>query len=161
MRVNPMLKAVVILSCALLLSGCAAVSTLPVSSLLPSTANVEMHSQTAIRLEEANFNVVKTNVVGRAKGFALLGFITISPARFTKAMDRLYAQAEVQAGKPQTLANVVMERTGSFYILFSIPQVTVRGDVVEFVVRPDADSHPHIVGGARPARKAARKDDEE
>jgi Family of unknown function (DUF6567) len=144
-----MRKAVVMIAVPLLLNGCAAVSTLPVSSLLPSAASsVELHNQTTIKLEQANFRVIKTNVVGRCKGFALVGLITLSPAKFSKAMDRLYAQAEMESGKPQTLANVAMERSSSFFVLFSIPQVSVRGDVVEFLVRPEAETSPRRAGDA-------------
>lgn len=136
-----MWKVLAILVTGLLLGGCAAMSTLPVASLLPAAASgVDMRSQTAIRLEEDNFKVIKTNAVGRCKGFALLGFITIAPAKFSKAMDRLYAQAELEAGRPQTLVNIVMERSRAFFILFSIPEVSVRGDVVEFVVRPETEA---------------------
>jgi len=137
-----MRKTIAILAPALLLSGCAAVSTLPMASLLPPIASgVEMHGQTMIKLEQSNFKVVKTNAVGRCKGFALIGLITIAPAKFSKAMDRLYAQAELQAGRPQTLANVVIDRSSAFFILFSLPQVSVRGDVVEFVA-PAATEAP-------------------
>ena len=41
----------------------------------------------------------------------------------------------------------MMERTSSFFILFSIPQVTVRGDLVEFVPKPETPYSPRIVGG--------------
>ena len=147
-----MLKAPAVLSLALLTGGCASIATLPVASLLPPTASsIDFRSQTAIKLEEADFVVVKTNVVGRCKGFALLGLITLSPAKFSKAIERLYAQAEIQQGRPQTLANVVIERSSSFFILFSIPQVSVRGDLVEFV-RPEPASEPRRSRAVSPGR---------
>jgi hypothetical protein len=118
-----------------LLGGCAALPFLPgSSSLLPSgSANADFHSGTAVRLEQANFTTVKTNVVGQTKGFALLGIITLVPARFSTAMDRLYGHAEVRPGAAQTLANVVVERSSTYLILYSIPRVSIRADVVEFV----------------------------
>jgi hypothetical protein len=65
-------------------AGLAASSALPesLSSLNPNTTALEIHNQTVLKLSEGNFSVVKTNVVGQARGFALLGFITVKPARF-------------------------------------------------------------------------------
>jgi hypothetical protein len=118
-----------------LLGGCAALPFLPASSsLLPTgSASAEFHSATAVKLEQANFTTLKTNVVGQTKGFALLGIITIVPARFSTAMDRLYAQAEMRPGGAQTLANMVVDRSTTYLILYSVPRVSVRADVVEFV----------------------------
>jgi hypothetical protein len=48
-------------------------------------------------------------------------------------MDRLYGHAEVRPGAAQTLANVVVERSSTYLILYSIPRVSIRADVVEFV----------------------------
>lgn len=117
-----------------LTGGCASVATLPSTfgSLNPSSASLEIHNQTELKLTEGNFVVVKTNVVGQARGFSLLGFITVSPARFEIAMDRLYTKAEMQSGKPQTLGNVIVEKTSAYWVLFSIPRVSVRADLVEF-----------------------------
>jgi hypothetical protein len=93
-------------------------------------------------LEQANFVEVKTNVVGQSKGFSLLGIITLVPARFGTAMDRLYAEAAMQPGRPQTLANLVTERSSTFLILYSIPRVSIRADVVEFVPVAPAGPRP-------------------
>ncbi|HWD91211.1 MAG TPA: DUF6567 family protein [Verrucomicrobiae bacterium] len=133
--------------------GCASMAMLPSTfgSLNPSSASVEIHNQTEVKLTEGNFVVMKTNVVGQARGFSLLGFITLVPARFQTAMDRLYAKAEMQNGKPQTLGNLIMEKTSAYWILFSIPRISVRADVVEFTPnataiilppRPLPDSSP-------------------
>jgi hypothetical protein len=129
-----MAKWIISVGAAGLLAGCAAAPLLPTaSSLLTAGGNVDFHSATAVKLDEANFIMVKTNVTGQSKGFALLGLLTLSPARFSTAMDRMYGAADVHVGRPQTLANVVAERSSSYYVLFSIPRVQVRADVVEFV----------------------------
>jgi hypothetical protein len=130
-------KLLFVLGLAAMTSGCAglAASAIP-SSLLPSSPNaaaLEIHNQTDVKLTEANFVTAKTNVIGQCKGFSLFGIITLVPARFTIAMDRLYAGAQMQTGRAQTLADVIVEKTSSYWILFSIPRVTVRADVVEFV----------------------------
>ncbi len=132
--VGQMPRLIILLSVSLLLSGCASVSTLPISSVLPTTgSSLDVHDQTLVKLDQANFKVVRTNLVGQCKGFQLLWFISIVPARYTKAMDRLYAKADIRAGKPQTLTHVVLERSSVCLILFSIPQVSVSADLVEFV----------------------------
>jgi len=89
--------------------------------------------------------------VGQCKGFSLLGIITLVPARFSMAMDRLYAQAEMQPGRPQTLANLVVERSSTYLILYSIPRVSIRADVVEFVPPVPAGPPPVTLGGTHPA----------
>ena len=131
-----MQKLIALLGLVLLTGGCASMDTMP--------STLEIHNQTEVKLTEGNFVTVKTNVVGQAQGFSLLGFISLVPARFQTAMDRLYTKAEVKTGKPQVLGNVVMEKTSANWILFSIPRVSVRADVVEFVPGGAAILIPHI-----------------
>src|SRR5262249_18438682 len=132
-----------------LATGCAAAAAtqLPssLSSLNPSASSLEIHNQTQLTLSEGNFSVVKTNVVGQARGFALLGFITLVPARFETAMDRFYSKAEMKAGQPQTLANLIVEKTSAYWILFSIPRVSVRADLLEFTPDRPVRVIPHAV----------------
>lgn len=133
----------------MLLGGCASIAPL-VAPLLPNgSANGQLHMATTVRLEQANFMVVKTNVVGQSKGFSLLGIITLVPARLSTATDRLYARAEMQPGQPQTLANVLVERSSTFLILYSIPRVSIRADVVEFVPLSPTDPSPAGAEGTR------------
>lgn len=118
-----------------LTGGCAAVATLPIASVLgsPNASALEIHNGTEVRLQDANFVVTRTNVVGQSKGFSLLGVLTIVPAKFTTAASRLYMEAEMQPGRPQTLANLVMEKDSTYFILFSIPRTALRADVIEFI----------------------------
>jgi len=120
---------------AVLASGCAAVSVLPIAALMgsPNASALEIHSQTDIRLETADFIVTKPNVVGESEGFSLLGILTIVPPKFTQAMNRLVTQAEMQPGRPQTLANLIMEKNSSYFILYSLPRISIRADVIEFI----------------------------
>jgi hypothetical protein len=117
-----------------LLNGCAAL--VPFSSLLsiPSsgTPPLQVHDETSVRLAEDNFVLVKTNVVGSSRGFSLLGLLTIQPATVSQAMNRMYAAAQLERGRPQTVSHLIVEQTTSYWILFGIPRVDVRADVVEF-----------------------------
>jgi hypothetical protein len=120
---------------AVLSGGCAGLSALPVGSVIgnPNASALEIHNNTDVQLRGDNFIVIKTNVAGQSSGFSLLGIITIVPAKFTKAMSRLYAQAEMQTGRPQALVNLILEKDAVYYILFSIPRTSIRGDVIEFI----------------------------
>jgi hypothetical protein len=141
--------AVALLLLCAILTGCAAVA--PFASALPGAApanELDIRTSTQVRLEAGNFVTVRTNLVGSSKGFKLLGFITLYPATLDKAMNRLYAKAEAQEGHAQTLVHLIVEHSGIYVILFSIPKVTTRADLVEFVPErnDDQDSAPRNFG---------------
>ncbi|HZR17540.1 MAG TPA: hypothetical protein VFE51_09450 [Verrucomicrobiae bacterium] len=125
-----------------LLTGCAAIA--PLSSIIttPSggTPPLQVHEQTSVKLAADNFILIRTNVVGRSRGFSLLGIITIVPATLNKAMDRLYNNAQMHENQPQTIAHLVIEQTSSYWILFGIPEMDARADVVEF--KPEVRGPP-------------------
>lgn len=128
---------------AVLAGGCAAVSVLPIAALMgsPNASALEIHSQTDIRLEAPDFTMIQPNVVGESEGFSLLGILTMVPPKFTEAMNRLMTQAKMQPGRPQTLANLVMEKNSSYFILYSLPRISIRADVIEFIP-VNATNHP-------------------
>jgi hypothetical protein len=132
------------LAIAALCGGCASGSALSVASLMgsPNASALEIHNNTDVRLQEKNFIVIRTNVMGQSSGFSLLGVLTIVPAKFTKAMSRLYVQAEMQPGRPQTLVNLVMEKDATYFILFSLPRTAIRADVIEFIPATPMDLQP-------------------
>jgi hypothetical protein len=135
-----MLRGILFLLACLLMNGCAVLA--PVSALIGGSqggaSGLQVHEQTSVNLARDNFVLVKTNVVGRSKGFSLLGFITMCPATLTKAMSRMYDAAQMRPGEPQTVAHLIIEHSSSYWILFGIPKVEVRADIVEF--RPSAKS---------------------
>jgi hypothetical protein len=141
----PKLQAILyLLVLAALAGGCAAASAVPLGSLIssPNSSALEIHNNTDVRLQEKNFVVIRTNVMGESSGFALLGILTIVPPKFTKAMSRLYEKAEMQTGRPQTLVNLVMESDSTYFILFSLPRTAIRADVVEFIPATPTDLQP-------------------
>ena len=129
-----MLRVLLLLVVCLLLSGCTAL--LPATSVLGSLPGgsppLQIHEQTTVNLDQDNFVVVKTNVFGQSKGFSLLGILTIYPATLTKAINRMYASAQMRPGEPQTIAHLIVERSSSYWILFGIPKVEAHADIVEF-----------------------------
>ena len=132
------------LAIAALCGGCAGASALSAASIIgsPNASALEIHNNTDVRLQEKNFIVIRTNVMGQSSGFSLLGVLTIVPAKFTKAMSRLYVQAEMQPGRPQTLVNLVMEKDATYFILFSLPRTAIRADVIEFIPATPMDLQP-------------------
>ena len=140
-------RALVLATLCTWLTGCAAVGSL--GSLLtgtPHLSGMEVHSETSVKLEESNFITIRTNVVGSSKGFKLLGLITLSPATLDTAMNRLYANAEVQPGRPQTFAHLIVENSEIYVILFSIPHVTARADLIEFLPADEEEETPSPQG---------------
>jgi hypothetical protein len=98
-----------------------------------------LHS-TEVQLVGNNYRVLQTNLVAKSAGFKLLGFITIKSPSYVEAVSRLYAKAHVEEGAPQALANVVHETAGMNLILFSLPKIRVRADLVEFTNEPVANA---------------------
>src|SRR5688500_7343293 len=105
------------LTSVLTLSGCAALPALP-SFFSPAKNSEGFLNSTEVKQSEANFRVVKANAIGTAKGFKILGIIGIKPSSYSKAMTQLYANSPMTEGRAQTWANVVYEKSSSYYILF-------------------------------------------
>jgi hypothetical protein len=111
---------------------------------------VQANTHTEVNLSEENFVVVKNNVVGRSQGFSLLGVITIYPATTTKAISRLYAEADMQEGKSKTMVHLMIEHSSMYFILFSIPEITARADIVQFNSKPEPDNGAKKDAGGPP-----------
>jgi hypothetical protein len=119
-----------------LCSGCA----IPLAGVLPGLSpsfsggqEQGIKATTTVLLSTDNYKILKTNVVGTDWGINLLGLIPIVSPDYTKAVAKLYAAGEVTEGRPQAIANVLQQHTSPFFILFSIPRITFRADVIEFV----------------------------
>jgi hypothetical protein len=117
-----------------LLTGCAAVlPALPaLSGLIPAPAGTHVLTATAVNLSRQNFKIVKANAVGSSVGFSFLGLITLQSPGYAEAITKLYQYAGVSEGKAQALVNVVHENSSTYFILFALPKITVRADIIEF-----------------------------
>ena len=148
-----MIRGLLLVAVGSLVSGCAGLSptTAWLSPFGGGSRLLGVQGQTSVSLAQDNFVLVKTNVYGVSKGFSLLWFITICPATLTKAMNRMYAAAEMQPGSAQTVAHLIIEPSSGYWILFGLPRVEVHADIVEF--RPQAamsDSAKPPPGPAKP-----------
>jgi hypothetical protein len=98
-----------------------------------SSSGIFPHAtSTQVDLTKKNYQIVKANAIGESIGFKLLGIIPIVPPTYTNAMTDLYEKAGITEGKAQALVNVTQERSSLYLILFSIPKLTVRADIIEF-----------------------------
>jgi hypothetical protein len=132
---------------ALLLSACAALpaglSAVPAGLTLPAGSAgspVQILTAASVVLSRGNYKIVRADLRGVSQGFSLLGIITLKPADYAQAMTDLYSHAGIAEGKPQALVNVIYQSSASYFILFSIPTVTVRADLIEFTESSAADN---------------------
>jgi hypothetical protein len=68
-------------------------------------------------------------------------------------MNRLYGTAEMHPGQSQSIAHLVIEQNTSYYILFGVPEIDVRADIVEF--KPEIRNPP----GPAPVRFTPKPSD--
>lgn len=117
-----------------LLDGCAA--ALPVlpalSGLIPPAAGTQVLTTTAVNLSRQNYKIVKANAIGNSVGFSFLGLFTLISPGYDEAFTKLYQSAGVSEGNAHALVNVVHENSSTYFILFSLPKISVRADVIEF-----------------------------
>jgi len=105
-----------------MISSCANVGTFPSTTL-----------STSVDLRKSNFRIIKSNAIGKSSGFILFWFIPIVQPTYTGAMSDLYEKAGVAEGRAQALVNVTQENSKLSLLLFSIPRLTVRADIIEFI----------------------------
>jgi hypothetical protein len=117
-----------------LVTGCAPIPPLPFTLPLPSgSGQASVLTLTEVNLAQRNYRVVRTNVAGTSRGFALLGLISVKPPNAIEAFARLYEAGGISEGHALALINVLQQSSAPYFILFSLPEITFRADVVEFV----------------------------
>jgi len=87
---------------------------------------------TQVDLGKKNYRVIKSNAVGASWGFWLLGFIPIIPTSHTEAITDMCEKSSLKEGAAQAYINVAEEKSTIYLILFSLPKLSVRADIVEF-----------------------------
>jgi hypothetical protein len=130
-----MSKLLIILQILWALTGCAAaLPALPaLSGLIPGASGTHILTSTTVNLSRKNFKIVKANAFGSSAGFSFLGLFNLKSPSYEEALTQLYRSADVSVGKPQALVNVIHEQTSTYFILFALPKITVRADVIEFI----------------------------
>ena len=116
------------------LTGCAAaIPALPLLSGLNNPTGTQILTASTVNLAKENFKIIKSNAIGSSAGFSLLGLITLKSPAYAEAFTQLYENAGVSEGKAQALVNIVHEESSTYFILFGLPKITVRADVIEFI----------------------------
>jgi hypothetical protein len=91
----------------------------------------------AAGLSKNNFRVVKSNVRGDSYGFRLLMFIPIVSARVADAKGDLYDKLRKEGirleGRSIALANSTEDQTAYYFLIGSVPRITLTADVIEFL----------------------------
>lgn len=117
----------VLLMMAMLTIGCSS----------PGPGSFAQGSIATAALSKNNFRVVKSNVRGDSYGFNFLGFIPIVPVRVAEAKGDLYQELNkegiVVEGRSIALANATEDRTSYYFLIGSVPRITLTADVVEFL----------------------------
>lgn len=110
----------VLLSISVMLSSCS------------SPSGLAHGTGTQVDLGKKNYRVIKSNAVGASWGFWLLGIIPIVPTSHTEAITDMCEKSSLKEGSAQAYVNVAEEKSTIYLILFSLPKLSVRADIVEF-----------------------------
>ena len=121
------------------MTGCAAIAALPIT--LPSgpsgSGPTSVLTLTEVHLQQRNYRVIRLNVTGTSRGFALLGLLMLKPPDAAEAFASLYEDGDLRVliAERRALAfvNVMQASRAPYFLLFSLPQITFRVDVVEFI----------------------------
>ena len=89
-------------------------------------------TQSSMHLDRANFRVIKASARGVDQGFNLFGFIPIVMPSVSDATDNLMHGIDAE-GRAVALTNVTQERQTVYLLLFSLPRIVIRADVIEFL----------------------------
>lgn len=109
-----------------LMAGCSSNSVRGASAGMGENSHIS-HSTESLG---NNFKVIASGVVGESKGFRLLGIEFSSPS-VIEASRQLRNNVDM-VGKSAVLYNTVEEYNDKFFLLFSIPTITIISDVVEY-----------------------------
>lgn len=118
---------ITLVAAGLLIGGCSSTGPIPFGQNAVATGG----------LSKSNFRIVRSNVRGDSYGFRLLGFIPIVPARIVDAKTDLYDKLDKSGdkleGRSIALANATEDHNTYYFILGSVPRITLTADIIEFL----------------------------
>jgi phospholipase/lecithinase/hemolysin len=107
----------------------------------------EQSTRTTVDISRGNYRVVKTAAAGTSYGFRLLGIFPFASPSHAAARAKMYRSVgQDLTGRSIQIVNQLEDAGTTYLLLFSIPHLTITGDIVEF----DREA-PQAEGGA--ARK--------
>ncbi len=99
-----------------------------------SKVDLRQSTSTAVSLSGKNYKLIQGGATGRSYGFWLLGVLPVASPHYASARRDLYEKVdEPLTGRSVALANTMEDRSTSFWLLFSVPKLTVTADVIEFI----------------------------
>lgn len=107
----------------------------PLAACISGEGMMASGNQAGTNLNQANYRVMKQGARGQDTGFYFLGFIPIVSPTYADAMSDL-REGLMMEGKAVSFVNVTQDRTNFWFIVFSLPRITVSADAIEFVESP-------------------------
>jgi hypothetical protein len=87
-----------------------------------------------VTLEKKNYRIIKVAAKGESSGFKLLGFIPFASPTYAEAKESLYESiSQPLEGRAIALVNQTEDRSYMYFILFSIPKITLTADIIEYL----------------------------
>jgi len=90
-----------------------------------------------VSLEKKNYKIIKVAAKGESTGFNFLGFIPFASPKYSEAKESLYESVgQPLEGRAIALVNQTEDRSFMYFILFSIPKITITADIIEYLDEP-------------------------
>lgn len=87
-----------------------------------------------VNLSRNNYKIVKASAMGESSGFRLLGIIPFASPTNSEAKAALYTSVgQVMEGRSIALINQTFDTSSNYFILFSLPRITITADVIEYI----------------------------
>jgi len=88
----------------------------------------------SVSLEKKNYRIIKVAAKGESSGFKLLGLIPFASPTYSEAKESLYESInQPLEGRAIALVNQTEDRSYMYFILFSIPKITLTADIIEYL----------------------------
>ena len=88
-------------------------------------------------LSGPDYKIIKVAAKGESTGFRFLGIIPLASPKYSEAKQSLYESVgEPLEGRAIALVNQTEDRSFMYFILFSIPKITLTADIIEYLDEP-------------------------
>jgi hypothetical protein len=92
------------------------------------------NTDAGVSLSKRNYRVIKAGAKGEGSGFWLFGIIPFSSPSYAKVKGAMYESVgEKLEGRAIALVNQTEDRASRYFILFSLPKLTITADVIEYL----------------------------
>lgn len=86
-----------------------------------------------VNLSMNNYKIIKAAAMGESTGFRLLGIIPFASPTYSEAKAALYSSVgQNMEGRAIALVNQTEDKSTNYFILFSLPRITITADIIEY-----------------------------